>query len=105
MAQKDRRLILSSKFRELLGNNNVYFQPPQSKVMKYPCVRYERVKIPVTRADNGIYLKRYTYSATLIYTDPDSDMPENMLDLFEYISHDRQYVADNLIHDVYTIVI
>lgn len=103
MAQKDRRLILSRKFRDFLGNTNVYFQPPQGKIMKYPCIRYERVDIPVTHADNIKYLKRSRYSVTLITTDPDSEMPFDILDEFDHIAHDRHYVSDNLIHDTYTL--
>ena len=104
MGQKDRRLILSSIFRTLLESNNVYFQPPEGLKMKYPCIRYERVKIPVTKADNINYLMHSTYSVTLITTDPDSELPFQILKQFDTITHNRHYVKDNIIHDVYTLV-
>ena len=105
MAQKDRRLILSAKFRALLSSNNVYFQPPESLKMKYPCIRYERAKIPVTKADNINYLMRTQYTVYLITTDPDSELPYQILDEFKgMISHTQHYVRDNIIHDVYTLV-
>ena len=104
MAQKDRRLTLSAKFRALLKSNNVYFQPPESKKMVYPCIRYERAKIPVTKADNLNYLAHTNYTVILITTDPDSDLPYQILDEFKgQISHLQHYVKDNLIHDVYTL--
>lgn len=103
MALKDRRLILSSIFRELLSSNNVYFQPPESKKMSYPCIRYERAKLPVTYADNDKYLIRSTYTVILITTDPDSELPVEILKKFDYISHTQHYVKDNIIHDVYTL--
>ena len=38
-----RRLELDADLRALLGSTNVYFQPPETKKLKYPCFIYERV--------------------------------------------------------------
>ena len=97
------RLELDSKFREILGTENVYFQPPSSKKMQYDCIRYERSKINTTRADNSHYLLKDRYTVTLMYRDPDSNLPYEILKSFKYISHDTHFTKDNLHHDVFTI--
>ena len=105
MAQKDRRLALSARFRRLLNSNNVYFQPPESLKMQYPCIRYVRAKIPVTKADNINYLMHSVYTVYLLTTDPDSELSFEILDEFKgQISHSQHYVKDNIIHDVYTLI-
>ena len=32
---------LGDKLKEVSGYKNVYFQPPESLKMSYPCIRYE----------------------------------------------------------------
>lgn len=101
MAFQDRRLLLDEKIREIV--DNVYFQPPASVKMQYPCVRYERGRVDTVPADNLKYLKYKRWSLTLIYSDPDSDLPDRMIDELG-CTHDRHYAADNLYHDVYSLV-
>lgn len=86
----------------ILGSRNCYFQPPSSKKMKYPCIRYELARITPTHADNIPYLSAKAYSLTYIDEDPDSDMPDKILKL-PYCSFDRAYNADGLHHTVFTL--
>lgn len=101
MAAMDRRLKLDSILRDFLGNNNTYFDPPESVKMHYPCVRYSRSYIDTRHADNIPYLTRKRYELILIYDDPDSDLPDKLREYLN-VTHDRHYVADNLHHDVFT---
>lgn len=96
------RLKLHSRFVEILGNNNVYFNPPESVKMQYDAIRYVRKKIDNTHANNAVYKQDYCYEVTAIYRDPDSDLPIKLSQLPK-CSHDRQYKSENLIHDVFTI--
>lgn len=96
------RLNLDDKFREILGTGNVYFNPPESVKMKYDAIRYTRKKIESRFANNSAYMQNDCYEVIAIYRDPDSDLPKKILQL-PMCSHDRQYVADNLYHDVFTI--
>lgn len=102
MATVDRRLVLDAKLRDILGNNHTYYQPPESVKMEYPCIRYERSKIDIVHADNIAYLGRKRYTLTLIYFDPDSDLPDQLMNDLPVV-HDRHYTADNLNHDVFTL--
>ena len=101
MAAVDRRLELDAILREVLGNNNTYFEPPASIRMKYPCIRYSRSHIDTVYADNKSYLRHKRYELILIYEDADEDLPDRLMDTLT-VSHDRHYVADNLHHDVFT---
>lgn len=97
------RLELQDELEMLLGSENVYFQPPESLRMKYPCVRYEFAGVNQFRADNKSYVRNRSYSVTHIYKDPDGSLFNDFLTTFQMCNHDRHYVADGLHHDVYTI--
>lgn len=94
----DRRLTLHAKLIEILGSNNVYFQPPESVKMGYPCIRYQKAKPREDHADNRVYFKRDHYELTVIDKNPDTDIPERLQEVLEYCSIDRYYVSNNLTH-------
>ena len=98
----DRRLELSAIFKEILGNNNVYFQPPNNTRMSYPAIVYSRKRIENTFADNCVYNQRTGYEAIVIDPNPDSDIVYKMSQL-PNCRHDRHYVSDNLNHDAFTL--
>lgn len=97
------RLNLQDKLEEVLGSKQVYFQPPESLKLKYPCIVYSRSKIFSRKADDMVYHKMNRYTVTLIFKDPDSEIPDTIMDNFQLITHDRQFMSNNLIHDVYTL--
>ena len=94
-----RRLKLQEELASVLGSSNVYFQPPESIVMKYPCIVYEKKAIESLYADNSRYFQSQMYDVTVIDKDPDSSVVQSLLDHFKYIYYDRHYVVDNLNHD------
>lgn len=98
----DRRAELGQIFREILGNGNVYFQPPSNTQMRYPAIRYERSEMAVKHADNRNYNRRIRYMVTVIDSDPDSEIV-NRVSMLPYCYFDRHYVQDNLNHDVFEI--
>ena len=95
------RTNLQKELESLLGSANVYFQPPSSYRLKYPCIVYERSPSRTLNSDNRIYKIFHHYTVKIIYTNPDSDLPDRMLESFQYCSHDRHFVADNLYHEVF----
>lgn len=96
------RLDLQTKFVEILGSGNVYFQPPSSIKMEYPCIVYELDDVWTDHADNKPYSLRKRYQATVIDRNPDSAIP-NQVALLPTCIFDRFYVADNLNHFVFTL--
>lgn len=85
------------------GDRHVYFQPPTSLKMKYRCIRYSGDGYDTKRADNKSYINTKRYKGVVIDPDPDSDIPEKMLDRFEMCSFDREYISDNLNHFPFTL--
>lgn len=100
---EDRRLLLSQKLHELLGSDNVYFQPPETARMSYPCIRYARSTGSSIDADNLKYIRRQGYEIMVISKNPTEPVVEEIPNAFEYCNEGRHYVADNLNHDVFYI--
>lgn len=93
------RVELQTKLQELLGNKNVYYQPPETLKMEYPCIRYSKTNIVSTHADNMKYSNTNRYELIVIDKRPDNSVIEKILTL-PYSEHDRHYVSNNLHHDV-----
>ena len=98
----DRRMELHQRLVNILGSNNVYFQPPESIKLAYPCIVYERSDINQKYADNKTYFDMVRYSLTLITRTPESALVKQILEL-PYCSYDRYYAADSLSHDAFTL--
>ena len=98
-----RRLSLDAELRTLLGTTNVYFQPPKSISLRYPCIIYSRQRIISRHADNKIYLAEDQYTVTYISKNPDDPMVEKILHHFPGISMDRVFAQDNLYHNNYSL--
>ena len=100
--RKARRVELQRILEEILGSKNVYFQPPENVKLKYPCIIYQLGAGLRTPADNKKYLYYQGYTVTLITKDPDTDIPDKLLDL-QYCSLERPFIAENLYHWVFFI--
>lgn len=98
------RIDLQYKLEELLGSKNVYFQPPSTIYLKYPCIIYERAAMDKKYANNSEYFRHKGYMVTLIDPNPDSLILDKISSL-PFSTFDRHFVADNLNHDAYTIYI
>lgn len=94
----DKRLTLHAELIKILGNNNVYFQPPESLKMQYPCIRYSKARPKLFHADNKIYINKRHYELMVIDTNPDSEIGEILQSTFPYCSINAQYNSNNLTH-------
>lgn len=94
------RLDLQVLLVDLLGSSNVYFQPPPSVKMQYPCIVYKRDYEATEFAGDKPYAQRKRYQVTVIDPNPDSDIPSKVGAL-PLCVFDRHYTADNLNHDSY----
>jgi hypothetical protein len=94
------RLELQALLRSVLGSDNVYFQPPPTVTMQYPCIVYSRDDRDTRHANNQPYAHRIGYQVTVIDRNPDSLIPDKVADL-PFCEFQRTYTADNLNHDVY----
>lgn len=94
------RLELHKLFTTLV--DNVYYQPPESVKMKYPCIRYSRNGIDNEYADDLVYKQAISYEVTVIGYDPDSPIVF-AISKMPTASDYRHYTKDGLNHDTFTI--
>lgn len=97
------RLNLHEELCEVLGSRNVYFQSPDSKGMKYPCIKYSLSGMDNRHANNKLYKNMNRYEVIVIDYDPDGTIHMSILNRFQMCSYDRSYKADNLNHHVLTL--
>lgn len=93
---KANRLKLHNELKQFI--NNVYFQPPESVKMSYPCIVYSRSTDFERQANNRHYVGVEQYDLTIIGHKPDSELAEELREHFPMCSITQHYVADNLQH-------
>ena len=98
----ERRIELHKLLCDVLGSEQVYFQPPPSIQMKYPAIVYSRGNIDKSFADNITYRHICLYKVTVIDYNPDSEIV-NKVSALPKCRFDRHYTKDNLNHDTFTI--
>lgn len=86
----------------LLFVPNVYFEPPPTTVMEYPCIVYHRNDADTKFANNFPYQYTKRYSVMVIDDDGDSELPD-MIAALPMCLFNRFYTADNLNHDVFNL--
>lgn len=96
------RLELQTLLEQIAESRNVYYQPPESIKMNYPAIVYTRYDINNINADNKPYANTNAYTITVIDKNPDSVIVDRVKAL-PMCSYDRNYKADNLNHDVFTL--
>lgn len=98
----DRRLQLHDELLSIF-KKNVYYQPPESIKLSYPCLIYNLSSGNNVNADNMVYLFNRRYDCVYITRDPDHTFIESVLNHFAHATYDRRFVKDNLYHDNFTI--
>lgn len=97
------RLELHEELCGLLGNRKVYYNPPASVRMQYPCIKYSLSGVNHAHANDAVYRNTKRYEVIAIDPNPDSDIYEKVLAHFPMCQFDTSYVADNLNHFVLTL--
>ena len=96
------RIELQDLLETVLGSRNVYFQPPPTLQMLYPCIVYNLNDMKTIFADNNPYKIEKRYSLTVIDKNPDSSIPDKIA-LLQKCIFDRHFVTENLNHNVFII--
>jgi hypothetical protein len=94
------RLELQSLFEGLA--EHVYFQPPASIHMQYPCIIYSRDGSSTDHANNRLYRHAKRYQVTVVAQDPDTEIADK-IEALRYSSFERAFAADDLNHYVFNI--
>lgn len=95
------RADLNKFLEDLMENENVYFNPPESIKLEYPAIVYKLDNYDVKHANNKVYIAKPGYEVTLIDKDPDSIYFDKLLLSISNIIFLRQYTSDGLHHWVF----
>lgn len=98
----DRRPNLQTLLEQILGSENVYFQPPATLRIQYPAIIYSRSNMDSRYANNSVYTTDVAYKVIVVDKNPDSETVDKISKLPK-CSFNSHYVADNLNHDVFII--
>lgn len=98
----DKRVELQQLLENIIGNRNVYFQPPETMKLQYPAIIYARDTINNDFADNNVYRQTYSYRITVIDPDPDSEIVKK-ISMLPTCRFNRHFKSDNLNHDIFVI--
>lgn len=107
----NQREYIDTLLRSLTGVNKVYFQPPATVSLKYPCVIYTFSNYERWFADDKALFSWPEYEVTLIDRDPESEIHRQIMLLDQdsgnncYVSFQRFYTADNLNHWSYRVTV
>lgn len=96
------RIELQKLLQSCAGTGKVYFQPPESVRMTYPCIIYTLDRDKPKFADNKIFHNLNRYTVTVVDKDPEGIIKDRVREL-KYCSFERSFRADNLNHFVFTI--
>ena len=91
---------LQRLLEKVMDSEEVYFQPPASIRMNYPCIVYELEDITPVFADDFPYLLHNSYQVTLMTHDPDDCRIRKIASL-PMVRFSRFFAADNINHYVY----
>ena len=75
----DKRISLQVELEGLAGRN-VYFQPPASVQLVYPCVIYNLSAGDAKRADDSVYTYTNRFELIFIYRKPNIEIIEHRVD-------------------------
>lgn len=81
---------------------NVYFNPPESVKLIYPCIVYNRSNGNTKYADNNPYTFKVNYQLIIMDKDPDSELIDKVA-MLQTARYDRHYKVDKINHDVFDI--
>ena len=83
-----------------IAGPNVYYQPPS--VLQYPAIKYEKSKIENKHANNLVYNQNIRYTITVMSKTVD-DLIVDKISKLPKCSFDRQFISDNIYHNIFNI--
>jgi hypothetical protein len=97
------RLTLQTELENILGSSNVYYNPPENKKMKFPCIVYKLEFIDNKHANNNKYIDYTTYKIYVISKDVDHPAVKAILNLpsTRFVT---RYTRDGLYHDIINLI-
>ena len=98
----EQRIKLQRILEDLLESKYVYFQPPSSMRIEYPCIIYERAPDDRKYANGQLYKRMRKYNLIVIDRNSDTEIPDKISKL-PLVSFNKCYMMNNLNHYSFTI--
>lgn len=95
------RLDLHNELLSFLPN--VYFQPPETIQMIYPCIVYSKVEKYEMFSNDKLYTSIQGYHIIVIEHDPDSTVADEINKYFYNCTIEQYYTVNNLNHTTLTL--
>lgn len=94
------KLPIQDYLENLANTQNVYFEPPESFKMIYPCIRFSLDGFDNTLANDDIFIQKRVYEIVVIDRHVKSDIVDRLSSTlgFRFI---RKYTAENLHHTIF----
>ena len=83
-----------------IGGPNVYYQVPSTMTIEYPAIKYSASKRENKHANDLVYHQDTSYTITIMSKDADCDIIDKISKLPK-CSFDRQYIVDNIYHNIF----
>lgn len=97
----EQRLTLHAKLKTLFPNYKLYFRPPNTIKLEYPCIVYDLAMQEPRHANNTLYTLYLEFEITIISVLPGVTSSDILT-----IPSSRQqshFISNNLVHDVYKV--
>lgn len=103
MVPSTKRLELNQLLKEILGSENVYFQPKDGQNLSYPAIVYKLETVRSDFADGMPYRLHDRYQVTYIDRSPDSDIPKKLqsLPLCRFTAYFAKDQLNHYNHSIY----
>lgn len=95
---------LNALYSDLVLSNGlkVYFRPPNTNILSYPCIVYDRSNYPTVYGNDVPYVVGEQFEVTFISNEPGLDRGVDILNL-PNSSHSTTFRQDNLVHEVFVV--
>lgn len=97
------RIGLHNLLKSINSEIQLYYQPPASLFITYPCFIYKDKVGQTLKAADGLYRHINCYELVYIAKTPNVGMINTILGTFQYCSSDNIFTNDGLHHYVFTI--
>ena len=97
------RMALRERILAATEIPNLYYQPPESVKLSYPCIIYSLGGVETAHANNCPYWTALKFDLLLIDKDPSSVYAGRLFDGLCGCKLTRAYTADNLNHWAFSI--
>lgn len=82
---------------------NVYFQPPSSITMVYPCIVYTKISKLKLYGSDVAHVTKQEYRLTIMDKNPDSLISDQIQDSLEYCTEYQRLTVTNINHTFLTL--